>query len=1244
MHPAARSSCAPLPRAFLPRALLPLLCLAAAARAQSTWIGGDSVNWTDSANWDSLPAGGPLVFNGPGLFAPLNNDFPSLSAGGLLFTNPLSAPITLGGLPVTLTGGVTNLNTTAARDVTVGNGLVIANNQVWSTAADVDAVVRVTGALSGSGNITLGTAAGSNNTSLPVFRLAGANAGYTGTLTPGTDSGFLMEAPPAQTSGVVDLNGNNRNLWLSANTATNAYTFWTGNTTPASGEPMRVNFRNAGTSGLYLAGGDVHWNPVSDGNHYVWDAARAGTNGEIRFNGSNDTAAAPAIATPRLWHFGNNNGSLVLGGARTLRAGGGGSNSGRVRLNFALSDDGTARGLTLGAGLLILTRDAGGGPFTPSLQGSVSLATGATSVSDMDQLFNGWLQMNGGVLVLDNLSWSGFMADRSAGYRASAGVADTWGITNGGSGFAARGQDLEIMINPDPGASYGTINAGSVFNRDFTIGATVRDADKTLYANRPVRIAQPTVLTAARIIRVAGGNLERTTAWTIESPVHEFSGPITGAFPLTIGGTGAQAGGTLRLSNTNNTFSALNVNPAGQAGGVIVLATDDAALGTGTVTVGTGTQGQAGLLLLENPGAGVRTFNRNLTVALGVDASGGDSGVGSWAGDVSYGGIVTITGNRATMPFHVESGSFAFAPGGGFQNDSTGGVFTYAKGGAGVVDLRSFTPSGTKADWRWVLYQGGVVSSSSSRMVGGAAAFRAADMIGYNPIYNGAPNLPKLWRVTGSDHLFTGVDATGGWAPNATVDVEAGRVLSLDFGANGFAPTESFGQNVSTPAWKVVKTGGGTWTMNNSRTAIGFGPVNGAAFIEVAQGTLDLSGDYGRGSVRLLNGATLLSGSFSPFTYATGAGFQLGISQIGLMEIQGTGGRIGISPAASASVSRAAGIAWSQQPGARLTLSARDNLNLIFSGAVFPDVDPGSELRVTRDGSGAGLVRISDLALAVNGTLSGTGALQLGAANNGVVTVNGAVAPGADGPGILSTGNLTLGVTGALALDINGSAPGSGHDRLDVTGALILAAGAQLDVSFGFGPATGAVFTVVNNDDTDAVSGLFSDGANELSEGETFAAGAVTCTISYTGGDGNDVTLTVASSSPTGYNVWIGGFGLAPGDRDETDDPDGDGMNNLLEYFAALDPNQSSAPMSTALDATATTLRFTFRRSKTIPDLGYQLQWSPDLTNWFPANGTHTFAETVIGGDTAHDLVRATLTYPASAQRLYARVAVTRTP
>lgn len=1160
LHPTAIQSMKPVhkPSSILTRSAALLIATFSltqlpAAHAQSTWSGAAAdAAWSSAGNWDVAPTDGAALVFGSGFASgsTLGNDLLN-SVASLTFNTSLPAGgITLGGNALVLTGGLINNNITAGRNVTIHNPISVSGSQTWSTFADVDAVTILDGGLTGSGNITIGTAIASNGTNLPTLRLGGNNSGYTGTIaTTGADTGILLLSPAAQTGGLIDLNSGNRNLWLTANTSATPYTFWTGNATPSVGNPMAVNFRNAGTSGIFLAGGDVHWNPTTSGSDYQWDASRAGALGEIRVNGSNDTVPAPpvpvpnsALPTPRMLFLGNSAGSLVLGGNRTVANGTGGSNAGRVTMNFALSDDGTARQFTTSAGLLLLTRPAGGGG-TPNLGGNTVVSGGAMALSSMDRIFNGWLNLSGGVVLLDNLSWSDFTTDRSAGYRASTGAADTWGISGAGGGFAARGQDVNIFISANTADSYGTVTAGTVFNRDFAIGASARADDNSLYANRAVKISQDTVLSAARTIRVNGGNRENLGNWTIDGPVHEFSGAITGAFGLSIGGGGTTTGGTLRLSNVANSFASLSINPSGQAGGVVVLVPDDLVMGSGAVTVGAGAQGQAGMLLFESTAGGQKTFAKSITVAQGADASSGDSGFGSYAGDVLYTGTATVTGSRITLPVQVQSGRFAFGAGSSIVNNSTGATQTYSKGGAGELVLDANTTyAGTNGNFVWALRQGTLTTAAAGKLTGGTGAFDADNLIGQDGItlVNGVTNpVRRTWRVTTMDQSYTTVAATfGGYV---TVDVEAGRVLTIDGGALGVTASESLGNSLTTPRWDLNKVGGGTWVFTNTDTAPGFGPNNGAGFLRVDEGTLDLTGDYGRGSLSV-NGGTLLSGTFSPFTYSTSGGkFTLGVAQTNLLEVTTAGGKIGISAFGAGDVTRTVGFDWDQTAASTLELASRDDRSLVFSGTTFPDVAVGNTLEIGQDGTGIGRVQINDLALGIAGTLSGSGTLRSGPLGNGLLSIDGILSPG-DGIGTLEVdGSILVGPTGAVSMQLGGATPGEGsgfHDQLNLLNpatSFTVDPAATLSLSIsGFTPAMSDVFYLITRQDAGGYGAPFAG----LPEGGSVSiAGGYTGTITYAANwagspgastlvGGNDVAIFNVVPEPGAAISLLGGFAL----------------------------------------------------------------------------------------------------------------------
>ncbi|MFL5329473.1 MAG: beta strand repeat-containing protein [Gemmataceae bacterium] len=162
----------------------------------------------------------------------------------------------------------------------------------------------------------------------------------------------------------------------------------------------------------------------------------------------------------------------------------------------------------------------------------------------------------------------------------------------------------------------------------------------------------------------------------------------------------------------------------------------------------------------------------------------------------------------------------------------------------------------------------------------------------------------------------------------------------------------------------------------------------------------------------------------------------------------------------------------------------------------------------------------------VNGSFASSGAVQVdgtlgGSGSVGTVTVSGTgkVAPG-NSPGKLTTGNITFNTNSIFSVELNGAVAGTGYDQISVNGTVNLG-NATLNTSYnGFSIPGGQVFRVIDNDGADAVTGTF----NGLPDGATISVGAAICTISYVGGDGNDVTIKapgVAGVPPTVTSVVL---------------------------------------------------------------------------------------------------------------------------
>ena len=155
------------------------------------------------------------------------------------------------------------------------------------------------------------------------------------------------------------------------------------------------------------------------------------------------------------------------------------------------------------------------------------------------------------------------------------------------------------------------------------------------------------------------------------------------------------------------------------------------------------------------------------------------------------------------------------------------------------------------------------------------------------------------------------------------------------------------------------------------------------------------------------------------------------------------------------------------------------------------------------------------------GTLKGTGTIRTLTATGGII------APG-NSAGKITTTSLDLSSGNTLQIEINNvSSPvaGTDYDQIVVSspGSVNLG-GATLNLSSSFTGNQGTVFTIVDNQGSNAVSTTF----NGLAEGAFIQANGRAYQISYIGGNGNDVTLTVYNlPSVTSFNPTTGKTGTS---------------------------------------------------------------------------------------------------------------------
>ncbi|HEV7485834.1 MAG TPA: Ig-like domain repeat protein [Thermoanaerobaculia bacterium] len=142
----------------------------------------------------------------------------------------------------------------------------------------------------------------------------------------------------------------------------------------------------------------------------------------------------------------------------------------------------------------------------------------------------------------------------------------------------------------------------------------------------------------------------------------------------------------------------------------------------------------------------------------------------------------------------------------------------------------------------------------------------------------------------------------------------------------------------------------------------------------------------------------------------------------------------------------------------------------------------------------------------VNGRLSGVGTV-------GNATASSPFSPGNESPWKTFGFDLAAGVLHTKSLVLNAGArfdlaPGGTSDQVQVTGTVAVSGSLTVDILSG-APAVGQAITIIDNDGTDPVIGTFTG----IPERTTIPLGGQLIRLSYQGGDGNDVVLSVLADT-----------------------------------------------------------------------------------------------------------------------------------
>jgi hypothetical protein len=730
--------------------------------------------------------------------------------------------------------------------------------------------------------------------------------------------------------------------------------------------------------------------------------------------------------------------------------------------------------------------------------------------------------------------------------------------------------DFNASLTIGSGANpFSTINFGGAVtlaaNKNLSGDATGTINLSTASSDLATSGTGTVALTTARDITLATGSSINVDGGGLTLSANA-AGTTTGAFTgillnnASLTTTGA---GVISLTGKGGSNASSNLRGITLSGGATVSST--LASGGGTITLnGTGGQGVSsnnGVELIGSPttvtsvsgdititgqgGAGTGSNNFGVQVEQGavvsstgaakinIGGTGGTSPLASARGIgvriafdttqvTSSGGDITITGQGA----NGGAGNFGVSVAFGGLVNATGGAKININGTAGTgtgslsgVIVSNFD-SGTNAPSR-------VTSNSGDISITGIAG---------NGTGNGniGINTDTTAKITATGSAGITLNGTGG---NGTSDC---------YGV-GFEGGGANGTGISSVNGNISITGTGGTTAGTDMDGVRFEDsvgVQPALATTTGTGTLTITGTAGNNDptsagINIVNNTTMsLTGATNTFIADT---MDFGTSNTS------------VSAGSNALTLR------QKTNGIAINLGGADSATQLGLTDTELDIINAGTINIGNANTGAITVsaNITRAAATVLNLTSGanidvaTGSLN-SAGGNITLTPNTNVFPSNSGVDVTTgaASTLTLASAKDLKIVINNTTVDTGYTQLNVAGLVNLNV-ANLALSGALVPSGGQQFVIVNNDGADAVTGTF----NGLAEGATipnFLGSPLNAKITYVGGDGNDVVLSVQTppkyrSKQSGnwndFNTWQvdtgGGFvnataGQTPTSADDT--------------------------------------------------------------------------------------------------------------
>ena len=626
---------------------------------------------------------------------------------------------------------------------------------------------------------------------------------------------------------------------------------------------------------------------------------------------------------------------------------------------------------------------------------------------------------------------------------------------------------------------------------------------------------------------------------------------ITGGGSVTIDNSNSYAGATTINAGTLTVNGALTASPVTLNTGTLHV-NSATALGTGTLTINGGTLDStvAGVVLTAN---GTRVWNGDFvfTGTNDLDLGTGAVTVGG-AGDRS----VTVTGTLAVGEM------------------KTTGTQGFTKLGTGTLVL---TSDGATAAASVV---GGVLNVAAgtiqiNRASGVTGDLVGAGLIGSGNITNGAAT--ERWfysNAAGGTFDFSGSLSNG--AAGALGFSKSGASTQILSGNNSFSgPTTIAGGTLIITG---INSLGGAVNIAGSAASPAILNLRNAN----ALGSSLVTSTNRNSGIQLQGGITLpasvnfvtsndgLLGATVPYAINNVSGDNTIDGSI-LLTVGG-GGSIIQSDSGTLTVNGNISIAAGQSSRGIILQGAS---NGVFTG-ILSDLSPTAIASINKNGAGT---------WTISGSNNYTGATTVNAGTL-VISGNNAAATGpvtvaADatlaGNGNLG-GSVTIAANGihSLALAAN---PAVQITRT-ITGALTNTTGSILNLSAATAPEPGTYTLVTANGGISALP---------------------TTITGYTGGvvsiSGNSLILTI--SGPSAYGDWASSKGLTGSNNGANDDPDSDGVSNIIEFVLNGDPLASDTGKLPISTQDATHFHFDFdRRDDSVSEITLTFEYGTTLASW----------------------------------------------